>query len=520
MRPSQVPVDSYRAGSGLAIQRSCAGCSHQDACETCKAATKSAVQAEGRRSADAIDAQAASRAVAVVAREGEPLDDAVRGDMEDRLGADFSSVRIHTDALAAASAEGIHARSYTVGETVVFGAAAYAPQTLEGRRTLAHELVHVQQQRKGLVAGTDVGAGITVSDPADRDELKAVRRAADAMSAPQAPTVNRDRPGPAAPVGRQSAIIGGPGVAAQRPTSPPQLQREGAPPAPSAPAPAPSTPSPAPGLAPIDVAMVLVDDPSMWAEAQVLSSNHAYAAFGASALEQQMTKVDSLGVPIGTLYLMAHANDKGELIFETSRGLKENQKPSALRITYSNLHLKNPPATVSIRGCRLGKASSELASFAGWVGAQSASASNCYYAQVADGPVALADGTNVLAQSDVQDPAAAKEFQRLFDQMVNAYPSRQCIAPLAKGESWPAARQKVIDAYFASGNGQISIAYVNQAHTGAFGPTSTCVKDLPAGQGSAAGCVMVTAAAPTPAAPQNPAPPAPPVPAPKRSGSP
>jgi hypothetical protein len=444
--------------------------------------------------------------------------------MENRLGADFSSVRIHKDASAAASAQRIHARSYTVGETVVFGAGAYAPHTVEGRRTLAHELVHVQQQRIGPVAGTDVGAGVSVSDPADRDELEAVRRAAEVVSASQAPAVTRDRPGPAD--GRRSAIIGGRGVAAQRLTSPPELQREGAPPAPSAPAPAPSTAPAAPAPAPIDVAMVLVDDPGMWAEAQVLSSNHAYAAFGASALDLQLKNVDSLGVPIGTLYLMAHSNDKGELIFETSTGLKEHAKPSDIRITYSGLHLKNPPATVSIRGCRLGQASSELASFAGWVGAQSASASNCYYAQVADGPVTLGDGTKVLAQSDVQDPAAAKEFQTLFDQMVMAYPSRQCIAPLAKGESWPAARQKVVDAYFASGNGQISIAYVNQAHTATFSPNSTCVKDLPAGQGSAKGCVMVTEAAPPAAAPQTPAPPgpsappAPPAPAPKQPGSP
>jgi hypothetical protein len=271
--------------------------------------------------------------------------------------------------------------------------------------------------------------------------------------------------------------------------------------------------------------MVLVDDDNMWAEARVLSKDHAYAAFGGSALDQQLKNVDSLGVPIGTLYLMAHANDKGELIFETKTGLSEHQKPSDLRIIYSGLSLKNPPATVSIRGCRLGQASSELASFAGWVGAQSASASNCYYAQFSAGPVTVG-GTDVLAKDQLKDPAVSAAFDTEFNRMVEKQPSRQCIAPLVKGESWPANRQKVVDAYFDSGYGQISIAYVNKSHTAAFGPASTCVKDLPAGPGSAKDCVMVTEKAPAPAAPQSPpppgqsAPPAPQVPGPKPPGSP
>ena len=81
---------------------------------------------------------------------------------EPRFGADFSQVRIHTDAEAASSARTEHARAYTVGEDVVFGAGRYAPETAAGKRLLAHELAHVLQQRQdpalGIQRAPDDGA--------------------------------------------------------------------------------------------------------------------------------------------------------------------------------------------------------------------------------------------------------------------------------------------------------------------------------------------------------------------------
>ena len=43
------------------------------------------------------------------------------------------------------------ARAFTLGQDIVFGAGEYAPDTGEGTRLLAHELVHVVQQQ-GLPA--------------------------------------------------------------------------------------------------------------------------------------------------------------------------------------------------------------------------------------------------------------------------------------------------------------------------------------------------------------------------------
>ncbi|WP_420713046.1 DUF4157 domain-containing protein [Streptomyces sp. MMG1121] len=109
---------------------------------------------------------------------GRPLDASTRTDMEARLGADFSAVRVHTGAEARRSAAEIGARAYTSGEHVVIGDGG------ADRHTLAHELTHVIQQRKGPVSGTDNGNGLSVSDPGDRFEREAEANARRALSSP------------------------------------------------------------------------------------------------------------------------------------------------------------------------------------------------------------------------------------------------------------------------------------------------------------------------------------------------
>ena len=114
----------------------------------------------------------------VLAGSGRPLDAPLRAEMEGRLGADFSDVRLHTGPAAQRSAAGIGARAYTSGNHVVIG---------EGggdKHTLAHELTHVIQQRQGPVAGADNGQGLSVSDPSDRFEREAEAVATEVMRAP------------------------------------------------------------------------------------------------------------------------------------------------------------------------------------------------------------------------------------------------------------------------------------------------------------------------------------------------
>ncbi|MFF2327713.1 MULTISPECIES: DUF4157 domain-containing protein [unclassified Streptomyces] len=115
---------------------------------------------------------------------GQPLDTDTRTDMEARMGADFSDVRVHTGSAAHESAKGVGAHAYTVGSNVVFQRDAYDPSSPQGRTTLAHELTHVIQQRSGPVDGTEAPGGIRVSDPSDRFEREAVANADRVLSDP------------------------------------------------------------------------------------------------------------------------------------------------------------------------------------------------------------------------------------------------------------------------------------------------------------------------------------------------
>ena len=78
---------------------------------------------------------------------GHPLDQPLQQEMTQRFGHDFSRVRVHCDNDANQSAREVNAHAYTVGNEIVFASDRFAPGTLEGRRLLAHELVHVVQQR-------------------------------------------------------------------------------------------------------------------------------------------------------------------------------------------------------------------------------------------------------------------------------------------------------------------------------------------------------------------------------------
>ncbi|MFF8913244.1 DUF4157 domain-containing protein [Streptomyces sp. NPDC015032] len=122
----------------------------------------------------------------VLRTSGKPLDEATRTEMEARLEADFSDVRIHRGSAARASAAEVGARAYTSGSHVVVGAGG------TDKHTLAHELTHVIQQRQGAVAGTDNGAGLYLSHPDDRFERAAEANAARVMAGPvpDAPAVH------------------------------------------------------------------------------------------------------------------------------------------------------------------------------------------------------------------------------------------------------------------------------------------------------------------------------------------
>jgi len=80
---------------------------------------------------------------------GSSLPDEVRAPLEQRLGQDFSRVRVHTGQHADAIAGAFGAKALADGDELVFAPGHFAPATARGRELLAHELSHVVQQRQG-----------------------------------------------------------------------------------------------------------------------------------------------------------------------------------------------------------------------------------------------------------------------------------------------------------------------------------------------------------------------------------
>lgn len=121
---------------------------------------------------------------------GSPLGDNVRGFMEPRFGADFSSVRVHTGDEAVQMNRELGAQAFTHGSDVYFGAGK-APGNNE---LTAHELTHVVQQTGGVYANF-------YREQINPSENHYTRDSAAIRKLPEAPQVQKSDPVSAASLG-------------------------------------------------------------------------------------------------------------------------------------------------------------------------------------------------------------------------------------------------------------------------------------------------------------------------------
>lgn len=77
---------------------------------------------------------------------GQALSNNIRQPMEQAFGADFSTVKIHTDSKSDNLNQSIQARAFTTGSDIFFRQGEYNPGSTGGQELLAHELTHVVQQ--------------------------------------------------------------------------------------------------------------------------------------------------------------------------------------------------------------------------------------------------------------------------------------------------------------------------------------------------------------------------------------
>jgi hypothetical protein len=109
---------------------------------------------------------------------GQALPESSRQFFESRFGQDFSNVRIHTDSVAAKSAQSINALAYTTGNNIVFNNGQYSPESDSGKKLMAHELTHVVQQEGSISRKIQRALGVRTRCTANADSAPADPRTA------------------------------------------------------------------------------------------------------------------------------------------------------------------------------------------------------------------------------------------------------------------------------------------------------------------------------------------------------
>jgi hypothetical protein len=123
----------------------------QHKCTPCEEAAKK-TQRQEQSNAEVAAPQELTNYVESLGNKGTALPAQTQQFFGSRMGYDFSNVKIHTDSVAARSAQSINALAYTSGSNIVFNQNQYQPGTESGKRLLAHELTHVVQQTGSIRA--------------------------------------------------------------------------------------------------------------------------------------------------------------------------------------------------------------------------------------------------------------------------------------------------------------------------------------------------------------------------------
>jgi hypothetical protein len=115
---------------------------------------------------------------------GTPLQADVRPQMEYGFGADFGSIRIHTDSKATELNREINARAFTHGTDIYFNSGQYDPASAQGKKLLAHELTHVVQQNEWIRQTPTVAESVSESESSPASQPAVPEAAPDAALEP------------------------------------------------------------------------------------------------------------------------------------------------------------------------------------------------------------------------------------------------------------------------------------------------------------------------------------------------
>ena len=90
---------------------------------------------------------------------GNPLPDKTLKSMSKKTGSSFKDVRVHNGKEAHLMNKEINAKAFTYGNDIYFKEGHFQPDSKEGQRLIAHELVHTRQQTSKIHRAPEISAG-------------------------------------------------------------------------------------------------------------------------------------------------------------------------------------------------------------------------------------------------------------------------------------------------------------------------------------------------------------------------
>jgi hypothetical protein len=139
MRMTDSPANesTFFKPAGNTLQRKCAACEEAE----------KHVHRKESNGGETHDGPGLDSYISNLGSAGQSMSASTRSFFEPRFGYDFSNVKVHTDSVAAKSAQSINALAYTSGNNIVFNSGQYSPDSDNGKKLMAHELTHVVQQQ-------------------------------------------------------------------------------------------------------------------------------------------------------------------------------------------------------------------------------------------------------------------------------------------------------------------------------------------------------------------------------------
>ncbi|MEY8760247.1 eCIS core domain-containing protein [Chryseobacterium tongliaoense] len=141
------------AHTGALLQRKCAACQEEEKKLQMKPLSESITPLIQRSSESSGESHAPDHIESRINASkgsGSLMENGTKNFMEQRFGADFSNVRIHTGSEAVQMSRDLNAQAFAVGNNIYFNEGKYNPGTSSGQHLLTHELTHTIQQGGGV----------------------------------------------------------------------------------------------------------------------------------------------------------------------------------------------------------------------------------------------------------------------------------------------------------------------------------------------------------------------------------